>query len=71
MSIQEWQLKATPCHKVKCSNCGWETSADGTKEQAIAELKRLGWQLRSNGPRCPECELQHELSMDNSEVYPK
>jgi hypothetical protein len=69
--MNEWQLKAAQCHQVKCSKCGWETSEDGTPQQAIAELKRLGWQARSNGPWCPECVLQDELSKDDSEVYPK
>jgi hypothetical protein len=69
--LEQWQFVAAPCHQVCCQNCGWETSADGTKEQAIAELKRLGWQLRSNGPWCQECVRDDEMSKDNSEVRPK
>jgi hypothetical protein len=67
----QWGLTPASCYDVKCVNCGWETSKDGTKEQAIAALKRLGWQLRSNGPWCPECVLEEEIRMDDSPVYPK
>jgi hypothetical protein len=69
--MENWQFEAAPCHQVCCRKCGWETSEEGTKEQAIAELKRLGWQIKSDGPWCPECVLEDELSRDDSEVYPK
>lgn len=69
--MKDWQLTLTLCHQVKCVNCGWETSEEGTKEQAIAELKRLGWKLRSDGPWCPECVLSDMIRSDDSEVYPK
>jgi hypothetical protein len=69
--VDQWQFEAAPCHQVCCRQCGWETSADGAKEEAVAELKRLGWKLMSDGPWCPECILEDELSKDDSEVYPK
>jgi rubredoxin len=68
---EQWQLKTTPCHQVKCRNCGYETSAEGTPQQAIAEVKRLGWELKRNGAWCPECVLQDEMSRDDLGVSPK
>jgi hypothetical protein len=69
--MNEWKLTPASCHEVKCCNCGWETSEEGTTQQAVAELKRLGWELKSDGPWCPECVLQDELSKDDSPIYPK
>lgn len=68
---ENWQLTPAQGYQVRCVNCGWETSEGGTPQQVIAELRRLGWQLMSNGPWCPECMLQDELSKDDGPVYPK
>lgn len=68
---EQWQLTTTPCHKAKCRNCGWEASADGTTDQAIAWFRTRGWQLKSNGPWCPECVLEDEMSRDDLGVRPK
>jgi hypothetical protein len=68
---EKWKLVPVPCQQVTCSNCGYNDTAEGKPEQAIAELKRQGWRLRSNGPLCHECVLDDELSSDSSEVRPK
>ena len=70
--IQAWGLEPASCYEATCSKCGWKyLPGERSQEQSITELKRLGWRLRSNGAWCPECVLEHELSMDDSVVYPK
>jgi hypothetical protein len=71
----EWQLKQKRIYSVECCECEWEDTSDdtyeGSEKDAIAEFKRKGWQLKANGPWCPECVLSYEIRMDDSEVYPK
>ncbi len=71
LETEKWKLVPTPCYEAKCRKCGHESSATGTREQAVAWFKTRGWQLRSNGPWCPECVLEDEMSRDDLGVRSK